>query len=61
MARPNDLRAFWLPFTPNRQFKADPRMIAGAEGMYYIDDSGRKLLDACAGLWCCNAGHGRKP
>jgi beta-alanine--pyruvate transaminase len=61
MARPNDLRAFWLPFTPNRQFKSDPRMLAGAQGMYYVDESGRKLLDTCAGLWCVNAGHGRKP
>ncbi|HEY1707567.1 MAG TPA: aspartate aminotransferase family protein [Rhizomicrobium sp.] len=61
MARPNDLRAFWLPFTPNRQFKANPRMLTGADGMYYFDDSGRKLLDVCAGLWCVNAGHGRKP
>jgi len=61
MARPNDLHAFWLPFTPNRQFKADPRMLARAEGMYYFDETGRKLLDACAGLWCVNAGHGRKP
>ncbi len=61
MDRPNDLRAFWLPFTPNRQFKAEPRMLARAEGMYFYDESGRKLLDTCAGLWCVNAGHGRKP
>jgi len=57
----NDLSAFWLPFTPNRAFKADPRILTRAEGMYFYDDSGRALLDACAGLWCVNAGHGRKP
>ncbi|HEX3672783.1 MAG TPA: aspartate aminotransferase family protein [Rhizomicrobium sp.] len=59
-AIPNDLSAFWLPFTPNRAFKAAPRMLARAEGMYFYDESGRALLDACAGLWCVNAGHGRK-
>jgi beta-alanine--pyruvate transaminase len=58
---PNDLSAFWLPFTANRSFKAAPRMLTRAEGMYFYDESGRALLDACAGLWCVNAGHGRKP
>ena len=61
MRQPNDLSAFWLPFTPNRSFKSDPRMLARAQGMYFYDESGRALLDACAGLWCVNAGHGRKP
>ncbi|HEY2070776.1 MAG TPA: aminotransferase class III-fold pyridoxal phosphate-dependent enzyme [Rhizomicrobium sp.] len=61
MRQPNDLSAFWLPFTANRAFKAAPRMLTRAEGMYYYDESGRALLDACAGLWCVNAGHGRKP
>ena len=42
--RPNDLSAFWLPFTPNRHFKANPRMIVGAEGMYFFDPAGRKLI-----------------
>jgi beta-alanine--pyruvate transaminase len=60
MRQPNDLSAFWLPFTQNRAFKANPRIIARAEGMYYYDESGRALLDSCAGLWCCNVGHGRK-
>ena len=59
--RPNDLGAFWLPFTPNRDFKSQPRMLARAQGMYFHDESGRALLDACSGLWCSNAGHGRKP
>jgi beta-alanine--pyruvate transaminase len=58
---PNDLGAFWLPFTPNRLFKSQPRMLARAEGMYFYDPSGRAVLDACSGLWCVNAGHGRKP
>jgi beta-alanine--pyruvate transaminase len=61
MRQPNDLSAFWLPFTPNRSFKASPRMLARAEGMYFYDETGRALLDSCAGLWCVNAGHGRKP
>src|SRR5881227_3374284 len=59
--QPNDLSAFWLPFTPNRHFKTAPRLLTRAEGMYYYDESGRALLDACAGLWCVNAGHGRVP
>ncbi|HTQ13645.1 MAG TPA: aminotransferase class III-fold pyridoxal phosphate-dependent enzyme [Rhizomicrobium sp.] len=60
MRTPNDLSAFWLPFTANRAFKANPRVLARAEGMYFYDDTGRALLDCCAGLWCVNAGHGRK-
>jgi beta-alanine--pyruvate transaminase len=58
---PNDLGPFWLPFTPNRSFKSNPRLLVRAEGMHYYDQAGRALLDACAGLWCVNAGHGRKP
>ncbi|AVV83358.1 omega amino acid--pyruvate aminotransferase [Shewanella putrefaciens] len=54
------LEHFWMPFTANRQFKASPRLLAKAEGMYYTDIDGNKVLDATAGLWCCNAGHGRK-
>ncbi len=55
-----DLEAFWMPFTANRQFKAKPRLLARAEGMHYWTDDGRKVLDGVAGLWCVNAGHGRK-
>ena len=51
---------FWMPFTANRQFKATPRLLASAEGMYYTDIDGNKVLDGTAGLWCVNAGHGRK-
>jgi beta-alanine--pyruvate transaminase len=54
---PNDLRAFWMPFTANRQFKAAPRMFVGADGMHYTTSDGRRVLDGTAGLWCCNAGH----
>ena len=55
----NDLRSFWMPFSANRQFKKSPRMLVGAEGMYYRTDDGRDVLDGTAGLWCCNAGHSR--
>jgi beta-alanine--pyruvate transaminase len=51
---------FWMPFTANRQFKAKPRLLAAAEGMYYTDVDGKQVLDGTAGLWCVNAGHGRK-
>lgn len=52
--------AFWMPFTANRDFKANPRIINRAEGMYCYSDQNTQLLDATAGLWCVNAGHGRK-
>lgn len=51
---------FWMPFTANRQFKASPRLLESAEGMYYTASDGRQVLDGTAGLWCCNAGHGRR-
>ncbi|MDR3496173.1 MAG: aspartate aminotransferase family protein [Ancalomicrobiaceae bacterium] len=57
--RPNDLEAFWMPFTANRQFKQTPRMFVSADRMHYKTDDGRSVLDATAGLWCCNAGHNR--
>ncbi|KZY65341.1 MULTISPECIES: aspartate aminotransferase family protein [unclassified Oleiphilus] len=52
--------AFWMPFTANRQFKKQPRMLVSAEGMHYTSDDGRTILDGTAGLWCTNAGHGRE-
>jgi beta-alanine--pyruvate transaminase len=55
------LEHFWMPFTANRQFKAAPRLLARAEGMFYWTPEGREVLDGTAGLWCVNAGHGRKP
>ena len=51
--------AYWMPFTANRQFKKNPRLLARASGMHYWDDQGREILDGVAGLWCVNAGHGR--
>ena len=57
---PNDLDAFWMPYTANRSFKQHPRLLARAEGMYYYTPEGREILDGTAGLWCCNAGHGRR-
>src|SRR5664279_5867986 len=54
------LDEYWMPFTPNRDFKADPKMVVRAEGMYYWNDRGEKIIDANAGLYCCAAGHGRK-
>ncbi len=56
--RPNSLDAFWMPFTPNKAFKADPRMVVRAEGMHYYTPDGRAVLDGTSGLWCCAAGHG---
>src|SRR5437588_1675575 len=49
-----------MPFTANRQFKAAPRMFASAEGMHYTTVDGRAVIDGTAGLWCVNAGHGRR-
>ena len=59
---PNDLESIWLPFTPNRRLQgAAAPARASAEGMYYCDQEGRKILDGISGLWCVNAGHARKP
>jgi len=57
---PNDLSAFWMPFTANRQFKKNPRMFVSAKDMHYKTSEGRDVMDGTAGLWCCNAGH-KKP
>jgi beta-alanine--pyruvate transaminase len=51
--------AFWMPFTANRQFKQQPRMLAKASGMHFWTPEGREVLDGIAGLWCVNAGHAR--
>jgi beta-alanine--pyruvate transaminase len=56
-----NMRPLWLPYTPNRQFKAAPRLINKAHGMYYETVEGRKILDGISGLWCVNAGHAREP
>jgi len=54
-----DTDALWMPFTANRQFKAAPRFLVGASGMYYTTHDGRRVLDGTSGLWCVNAGHCR--
>ena len=59
-ARSAALDAYWMPFTPNREFKAEPRMVVRAEGMYYWNERGERIIDAASGLFCCAAGHGRK-
>jgi beta-alanine--pyruvate transaminase len=58
-ANVQDLDHYWMPFTANRQFKADPRLLVAAQGMYYTCAEGQPILDGTAGLWCVNAGHGR--
>ena len=54
------LSAHWMPFTSNRQFKQDPRILVGADGLYYTDADGRHIFDGLSGLWTCGAGHNRK-
>lgn len=54
------LDSFWMPFTANRQFKENPRLLVAAEGMFYTSADGHQVLDGTAGLWCCNAGHARR-
>ncbi|MBL8267713.1 aspartate aminotransferase family protein [Steroidobacter sp.] len=53
------LDAYWMPFTGNRSFKKDPRIVVQAEGAYLIDDQGRRILDGLSGLWCTGLGHCR--
>ncbi|WP_308367938.1 MULTISPECIES: aspartate aminotransferase family protein [unclassified Microbulbifer] len=55
-----ELDAHWMPFTGNRHFKSEPRLFVSAEGMHYTTADGRSVLDGFSGLWCSNAGHGRK-
>jgi len=55
-----ELDAHWMPFTGNREFKSNPRVIVKAEGCWYEDAQGRKIYDSLSGLWCCGAGHGRR-
>lgn len=57
----NTLEPYWIPFTPNRQFKANPRLLVEAKDMHYTTSDGRKVIDGTAGLWCVNAGHCREP
>ena len=59
-AAQNDLEAFWMPFTPNRQFKQEPRLLSCAKDMHFYTPEGRAIIDTTAGLWCSNAGHCRE-
>ena len=59
-ARQISMDEYWMPFTPNRDFKSDPKIVVRAEGMYYWNDRGDKIIDASSGLFCCAAGHGRR-
>ena len=59
-SRQLSLDEYWMPFTPNRDFKSDPKMVVRAEGMFYWNDRGGRLIDAASGMFCVNAGHGRK-
>jgi beta-alanine--pyruvate transaminase len=52
---------FWLPYTPNRHFRQDPRVLVAAEGMHFTTHEGKKVLDGISSLWCVGAGHNRKP
>lgn len=58
-SRPYSMSSFWMPFTNNRDFKRDPRLLVSAEGMYYRDVDGNRILDGAAGLWCVPCGHGQ--
>ena len=58
-SQPEAMDAFWMPFSANRQFKAAPRLMASASGMFYTTVDGHEILDGTGGLWCCNAGHAR--
>ena len=58
---PNNLDAYWMPFTASRWFKDNPRIIASADGVHYTTMEGHRVIDGTGGLWCCNAGHNRKP
>ena len=52
--------SYWMPYTDNDWFKKHPKLLDSAKGMYYQTNSGEKILDAVAGLWCVNAGHCRE-
>jgi beta-alanine--pyruvate transaminase len=56
-SKPQSMSSFWMPFTNNRDFKANPRLLVSAEGMYYKDVDGNAVLDGAAGLWCVPCGH----
>ena len=55
-----NLDSYWVPFTSNRRFKKEPRLLTRAQGMYFWNADGERLLDGCSGLFCCALGHGRR-
>ncbi|MEG4441154.1 aspartate aminotransferase family protein [Microcoleus sp. AT9_B5] len=55
-----NMDAYWMPFTANRQFKANPRILVSAKDMHFTSHDNRSILDGTAGLWCVNAGHARE-
>ena len=57
----DEMSTYWMPFTANRSFGKAPRLFTAADGMFYSTDSGHRVLDSIAGLWCVNAGHARRP
>ena len=54
-----NMENFWMPFTNNRYFKANPKLFSRSEGIHYYTEDGKQLIDGMSGLWCCNAGHGQ--
>ena len=58
MSSQANLEHLWMPFSANRGFKDEPRLMNEAKGMYFFKPDGTQVLDGTAGLWCCNAGHG---
>jgi beta-alanine--pyruvate transaminase len=57
---PNSLNEYWMPFSANRDFKKNPRLITGAKGVYLTTHEGNTLIDASSGLFCNPLGHGRE-
>jgi len=53
----DDLAAYWMPFTPNKGFKSNPKLLVSADGLYYTTSDGRRVFDGSSGLWCCALGH----
>jgi beta-alanine--pyruvate transaminase len=56
-----NMDSHWLPFTPNRHFKKNPRVFVAADGMEFTTHDGKKVIDGISSLWCVGAGHNRKP
>ena len=59
-AIPNSLNEHWMPFTSNKDFKENPRLIVEAKGVYLKNHQGQTQIDASSGLFCNPLGHGRE-